>query len=242
VMAVRRSGSNSVEKRCHSRSAPKLSANSPPTLFQLHSDFGNGLLQPETSRSYDLGIRFAGTGVRAELTAFRRDTQGLIGFVGCFGVTTGICTGRPFGTYDNVGRARAQGLEFEGEARLADGLSAGAVYTLLEAEDRTPGSANVGNDLARRPGHALTVTVDWRPAEGLALGTDLRVVSDSFDDAANLVPLDGYATLALRGEWHAYDHVTLFGRVENLWDEDYQTAAGYATEGRAVHVGARARF
>jgi vitamin B12 transporter len=68
------------------------------------------------------------------------------------------------------------------------------------------------------------------------------VVSDSFDDAANTVLLDGYATLAVRGEWDANDRVTLFGRIENLWDEDYQTAAGYATEGRAAYLGARARF
>ena len=73
-------------------------------------------------------------------------------------------------------------------------------------------------------------------------GADLRVVSGSFDDTANLVPIDGYATLGVRGEWAANDHVTLFGRVENLWNEDYQTAAGYATEGRAAHVGARARW
>ena len=70
----------------------------------------------------------------------------------------------------------------------------------------------------------------------------ITLVSESFDDAANLVPLDGYATLALRGEWDANEWVTLFGRVENVWDEDYQTAAGYATEGRAVHVGAKARW
>jgi vitamin B12 transporter len=70
----------------------------------------------------------------------------------------------------------------------------------------------------------------------------LRVVSDSFDDAFNTVPLDGYATLALRGEWDVAEWGTLFGRVENVWDEDYQTAAGYATEGRAVHVGVRARL
>jgi vitamin B12 transporter len=70
----------------------------------------------------------------------------------------------------------------------------------------------------------------------------LRVVSGSFDDPANAVPLDGYATLTLRGEWRAGERVTLFGRVENVWDEEYQTAAGYATGGRAGYFGARARW
>ena len=216
-----------------------------PSLFQLFSDFGNAALQPERSRSVDLGI---GTGDRNlygayfDLTLFRRDTRGLIGFVSCFGLTGGICSGRPFGTYANIGQARAQGIEVEGGFRFDDHLAVQAAYSYLEAQDRTPGAATEGNALARRPQHALTGSLDWQPIEAVRLGADLRVVSDSFDDAANLVPLGGYASLALRGEWDASAQITLFGRVENLWDEDYQTAAGYATEGRAVHLGARARW
>jgi vitamin B12 transporter len=213
-----------------------------PTLFQLHSDFGNAALQPERSRSYDAGLEFADDGVLVKLTVFRRDTRDLIGFVSCFGETTGICAGRPFGTYDNIGRARAKGLEAEGRVEVIDTLSIGAAYTLLDAEDRTPGSANQGNDLPRRPRHALTVMTDWEAIEGLSFGADLRVVSGSFDDAANLVRLSSYEVLTLRASWDASEHVTLFGRVENAWDETYQTAAGYATPGRGAYVGARARF
>jgi vitamin B12 transporter len=213
-----------------------------PTLFQLHSDYGNSLLQPERSRSYDVGLGFARGDVMFNLTAFRRDTRNLIGFVGCFGVTTALCTNRPFGTYDNIGRARAQGLELEGRVNPVAGLALGAAYTLLDAEDRTPGSPRRGNELSRRPKHALTLTSDWEAMAGLSFGADLRVVSDSFDDAANQVPLGGYEVLTLRASWDATEHVTLFGRVENAWDESYQTAAGYATPGRGAYVGARARF
>ena len=68
------------------------------------------------------------------------------------------------------------------------------------------------------------------------------MVSDSFDDAANLVRLGGYEVLTLRASWDATDRVTLFGRLENAWDDTYQTAAGYATPGRGAYVGARARY
>ena len=74
-----------------------------PTLFQLLSDFGNAALRPRRSRSFDLGHR-KGRPQRhrstSPLTLFRRDSTDLIDFVSCFGVTTGICAGRPFGTYD----------------------------------------------------------------------------------------------------------------------------------------------
>lgn len=216
-----------------------------PSLFQLFSDFGNAALQPERSRSFDLGLgsgdRNGGTAF-FDLTLFRRDTRGLIGFVSCFGVSDGICTNRPFGTYDNIGRARAQGVEVEGGLRIGEQVTASAAYSYLEVKDRTRGAATEGNALARRPRHALSTSLDWQPAGPLRLGADLRVVSHSYDDAANLVRLDGYATLALRAEWDASDKVTFFGRVENLWGEDYQTAAGYATQGRALYFGARARW
>jgi vitamin B12 transporter len=78
--------------------------------------------------------------------------------------------------------------------------------------------------------------------EPLSLGADLRVVSASFDDPDNTVRLGGHALLDLRASWAASDHVELFGRVENAWDEQYQTAAGYATQGRAAFVGVRGRL
>ena len=214
-----------------------------PTLFQLHSDFGNSLLQPERSRSYDAGVEFHEGGMLLKLTAFRRDTRDLIVFVGCPpAATTGICAGRPFGTYDNIGRARAEGIEAEGRVEPIDGLTLGVAYALVDAKDRTPGSANSGTELPRRPEHALTVMTDWEPMDGLALGADLRVVSSSFDRAGEVDPLGGYEVLTLRASWDASEHVTLFGRVENAWDETYQTAAGYATPGRGVYVGARVRL
>lgn len=215
-----------------------------PSLFQLFSDFGNAALEPERSRSLDLGF---GLGDRNyapyfDVTLFRRDTRGLIGFVSCFGVTDGICVDRPFGTYDNIGRARAQGIEVEGGVSPLSGVRLSGAYSFVEARDRTSGSANRGNDLARRPRHALTVTGEWQATDGLSLAADLRVVSHSYDDAANAVRLDGYEVLTLRANWDVSDQVALFGRVENVADEDYETAAGYATAGRGAYVGARARF
>jgi vitamin B12 transporter len=216
-----------------------------PTLFQLFSSFGNTALQPEQSVSYDIGIEKGArrTGrFHAALTAFQRDSEDQVEFVSCFGVADGICTGRPFGTYDNVGQARARGVEAEATVGLLATFQAGAAYTYLEAENRTPGSANLGNKLARRPDHALTVWGEWAtPLAGLSLGFDLRMVSDSFDDAGNFTPLDGYATADLRA---SYDlgAIALFGRVENVGDAQYQTAAGYAQAGRGAFIGVRAGY
>ena len=211
-----------------------------PTLFQLLSDYGNAALRPETSRSVDAGIELGdrNADLHFALTAFRRDSRDLIDFVSCWGVTTGICTGRPFGTYDNISRARAEGIEIEADARPVQALALHAAYSYVKATSRA-----TGNDLARRPRHALTLAADWTtPLAGLALGGDLRMVSDSFDDAGNFTRMDGHALVTLRASLPLGEHFELYGRIENLGNVRYQSAAGYGTAGRSAFAGARVRF
>ena len=218
-----------------------------PSLFQLFSDFGNPSLAPEKSTGFDLGLAWKDRTApfHAGVTLFRRDSEDLIDFVSCFGVTGGICTDRPFGTYDNVDRARAQGVELEAGARLGP-LQLRGVYAFIDTEDRTSGAVTQGNRLARRPRHAATVSGDLDLGAPL-LGFELRYVSSAFDDAFNSVRLDDYLLLDLRaevdvGELASGAPLTVFGRVENVTDADYQTAAGYAQPGRGVFAGVRAKF
>ena len=216
-----------------------------PTLYQLLSDYGNAALNPERSKSYDAGLEWGAPygPIHAAVSVFRRDSRNLISFVSCFGQNTGICFNRRNGTYDNVGLARAQGVEAELGARPTDTLHLQAAYTYLETENRTPGNANRGKDLARRPAHALTLSSDWTtPLAGLTLGADLRLVGDSFDNASNTRRLDGYALTTVRASFPLTEMVELYGRVENLFDEVYETAANYGTWGRSAYIGIRARY
>ncbi len=210
-----------------------------PTLFQLFSDYGNEALQPERSTSYDFGLEKGrrGTGTHLALTAFRRDSADLIGFASCFGNTALICATRPFGYYDNIGRARAQGIEVEADAQVTSGLRIAGQYSLVDTQDRA-----TGRDLARRPRHSATLWADWTGPAGMALGADLRLVSESFDNAANTVRLGGYEVLDLRASVPVTEAIELFGRVENVFDRGYQTAAGYASTPRGAFVGVRGRM
>ncbi len=210
-----------------------------PTLFQLLSDYGNAALQPERSRSFDLGLAWRTRAAPSwgAVTLYRRDSSDLIDFVSCFGVAGGICTDRPFGTYDNVGRARAQGFEVEFGLAPSERLRTSLAYSYLDATDRATGS-----ELARRPRHALTATVDWTAPYGLAFGADVRLVGDSFDDAGNSVPLDGYVVTDLRASVPLGGRFELYGRIENLFDARYTEVAGYGTRGRAAFIGARVKL
>ena len=211
-----------------------------PTLFQLLSDFGNSKLRPETSRSFDAGIELEDRNAPLHLAAtlFRRDSRDLIDFVSCFGVTTGICTARPFGTYDNIISARAEGFELEADGKPTETLALHAAYSYVKAVNRA-----TAKDLARRPRHALSIAADWTtPLAGLVIGADLRSVSHSFDDAGNFTRLGGYTLVTFRASVPVGDRFELYGRVENVGNVRYQTAAGFGTTGRSVFAGARAKF
>lgn len=209
-----------------------------PSLFQLHSDYGNLALRPERSTAFDLGLarRNRSEPGYLSLTLFRRNSRDMIDFVSCYRVTTGICTDRPDGTYDNIGSTRGEGLEAEAHLLAVGRLGVRAAYSFVAATNRQTGRA-----LARRPRHAGTLALDWAGA-ALDLGADLRLVSASFDDAAGAVRLPGHAVLDLRASAPVAPGLALFGRVENAWDETYQTAAGYGTPGRSLHIGARATW
>lgn len=221
-----------------------------PSLFQLFSDFGNQVLVPEKSTSYDLGLAYRDRSAPAyaAITLFRRESEDLIEFVSCFGETSAICADRPFGTYDNVAAARAQGFEIEGGATLGNALRVRLAYSLIDSEDRVSSTA-----LARRPRHNANLALDWDSARGSGdllrprLGADMRLGSDSFDNAANTVPLDGYVVVDLRAELplarvRGDKAIVLFARIENIFDEQYQTAAGFAQAGRGLFAGARFGF
>lgn len=202
-----------------------------PTLFQLYSFFGNAELRPEASTSVDFGVEHGqrGRGTHFAVTGFRRDSEDLISFA--------FSDARPFGFYDNTARARAQGIEAEAGFDIAEGLRLSGVYSFVDAEDRT-----TGNDLARRPRHFATLFADYEAPFGLKLGADLRLVGRSYDDAGNLTRLGGYEVFDLRASLPVSDGIEFYGRVENLFDDDYQTASGYASPGRGVFAGVRARM
>ena len=213
-----------------------------PTPFQLFSSFGNATLLPEEATSIEAGIEqalFDGA-LRGGLTWFRRDATNQIDFVSCFGVTSAICVGRPFGTYDNIQKAKAEGVEATLDWRPTDRLSLTAGYASLDARNRTGGSANFGRLLPRRPETTLSVSAAWAFAFGLDLSATWTAVGDSFDDAANRRLLPGYELIALRASQKIGARWTVFARLENAADETYETTTGYGSPPRQAFVGLRA--
>ncbi|MDF7777087.1 TonB-dependent receptor [Sphingomonas sp. AOB5] len=203
-----------------------------PTLYQLYAPFyGTDSLQPETAQSYDVGIeqRLAGNAVVASVTWFHRDTTNQIDFdLGTF-------------TYQNIARTRASGVELALTLRPVEALTVVAEYSFIDSENRSAGG-NFGKDLARRPREKVSLSADYRLPFGLSLGATVLTVGDSFNDAGNFTRLDGYTLVSIRAEMPIGERFSIYGRVENLFDERYQTVADYGTLGRAAYGGIRVKL
>jgi vitamin B12 transporter len=215
-----------------------------PTLFQLQSDFGNSLLRPESARGGDVGVtqRLLDRKLEVGATVFRRDSRDLINFVSCFGVTGGICDARPNGTYDNVARARAQGVEIDAVLKPIDALSVQANFTHAKAENRSSGTTVFGKNLARRPRETASLLMDYRFMFGLETGVTVTYVGESFDDAVNARRVSSYDIVDLRAAYPLTQNVELQARVENLLDEQYETIFRYGMPGRATYVSVHLRY
>ncbi|WP_299307697.1 TonB-dependent receptor [uncultured Croceicoccus sp.] len=210
-----------------------------PSLFQLYSDYGNGALLPERAESWDVGLTHSFLGNRAEVgvTYFERSSTNLIAFVSCFGNPVAICADRPSGTYDNIARASADGWEFGVALRPVDGFDVALNYSIVDAFDDM-----TGNRLARRARDKASLVLDYRTRGGIGLGATVLMVGDSFDNAANTRSLDGYVVSDIRASYALTDRLKLFGRVENLFDAEYETIFRYGQPGRMAFGGVRYRM
>jgi vitamin B12 transporter len=123
--------------------------------------------------------------------------------------------------------------------RPSERLTVNANYSYIRSENRS--GPNLGRDLPRRPRNLANVSVDWA-AGRFALGSTISLVGDSFDNASNSVGIDGHFLVGLRGSVNITDAFSLYARVENLADAEYETVANFNTYGRNAHIGVRAKF
>lgn len=203
-----------------------------PTLSQLDPFFGNPEFQPETSVSYDLGLekRFADRGfVRATLFYTEIDDQ--IFFDG----TSTRCAST-FGCFEQ-GDFEAEGVELSGSYAINDALVINAAYTFTDAQQNDARAARV-------PRHDFALGFDAQMSPKLAAQFTFQHIAgiepSGFAPAANKV--GDHTLVHVNTAYQVNDSVEAFLRVENLFDEDYETAGGFNTSGRAAYAGLRASF
>ena len=214
-----------------------------PTLYQLYGDYGFTGLKPETAEGFDAGVsrRWFDGRVEAGLSLYTRDARQQIGFFDCYAGTSPQCATRPYGFYANIARARTQGVELETTVRPTDHLTLRANYSFTDARNRAPG-ANFGKIAPQRPRDMANAEAIWSLASGASLSMAARFAGESYVNLANTQILKAYTLVDIRGEVPVMGGLTLYGRVENLFDRPWQTAYQYGSTGRAGYVGLRVHY
>lgn len=206
-----------------------------PTLYELYGvgDFnyvGNPNLRPETSKGYEIGFEqpLFGDRLRFGLTYFRNDITDLI---------NNVFT--PVNTYVNVGKAKTRGYEAFLDIKASDRLRFHADYTRTDATDEI-----ANTELLRRPKHKANFTASYQATDALGLSAAVIYVGPWMDfDRQGLWftarDFQGYTVVNIAANYVVNKQITVFGRVDNLFDKRYEVPVGWLAPGVGVFGGVK---
>lgn len=203
------------------------SAYKAPTFNELYfPDFGNANLRPEESRSYELGINGKKDWGTWSLNVYETHIDNLI-------ATAFDDVAERFFP-DNVDKARIRGLETVVSTEIK-GWQLNGNLTFLDPENRSSG-ANRGNILARRAEQTFRLDTNRTFFDKVTVGAMFLAEGERYDDLANTRKLDSYTRFDLRSEYNINKNWRLQGRIENLFDKQYETASFFNQPGRNFFV------
>ena len=206
-----------------------------PSLYQLFSPYKGVGLKPEEAKSWDASVEqsLLDGRLRGSITYFKRDTKNQIDFVS-------NNTPPNYGNYVNIGQTKSDGFEVEGSFEVNSLLTLSANYTNMDAISKN--ALTYGKKLARRAGETAAANADLTLSNGLTGGVSLQYVGHSYDTIANTRRLKSYVLTDVRVAYPINDTFEVYGRVENLFDQEYETIYRYGTLGRSAYAGVRAKF
>ncbi|CAN5171911.1 TonB-dependent receptor [soil metagenome] len=187
----------------------------PPLGYLYAPYYGNPALKPERSRSAEVGLQYAASAslLRAVLFSTLTTEQFQYDFV----------TSR----FENVARASNRGLELSASGKMLE-TDLRASLTLQDPKDDTNGQR-----LRRRALTLASVSAD-RTFGAWQLGGDLGYTGARPDGTRQLA---SYWVANLTTRYAIAKGLSVYGRIENLFDRNYQTAYGYNQPSRGVFVG-----
>lgn len=207
-----------------------------PTLFELFGSGPNFIpnpdLSPETSKGWDIGVEqgFFDDRLSIDVTYFNNRITDLIQGSGLTAVNLN-------------GTSKIDGLEVSARAELLEGLNVRGQYTYTNGQD-----AN-GVELVRRAKHLASANLAYDFLEGRAkldLGVDFNGEQRDSQFVSvplfrrNNVTLDDFILVNVAGSYEVIEGIEVYGRVENLFDEDYEEVLGFDSPGVGAFLGVRA--
>jgi vitamin B12 transporter len=196
--------------------ASRGSAFKAPSFNELYyPGYANPELKPQESVSDEIALRYQAAAFQAELAWFDRDITNLI---------QGVKRA------ENVRLASIQGVEFSVRQQWQQ-FHSNLSYTWLETEN-----LSTGLKLERRPEH----TLNWRgsyDSDNWSLYISSDYQSETYQGAfASVANLGGFTLWGVGGSYQLSSQLTVRAKLDNLFDKQYQSSAGYNTAGAAFGI------
>lgn len=193
-----------------------------PNLGQLYGFSGNKNLDPEESKQWEGAFEGLTAGVTWRLSGYRNDIDDLIDY------------DNNLRQYYNIGKVRIKGVE--ATASFETGLLMHSVgYDYVDARN-----AITDTPLVRRAKQQVKYQIDtqlydidWSLTYHY-LGT--RYDTDYGASPSRTVKVGGVSLWDVAVSYPVTSHLTVRGKIANLFDKDYETVYGYQTAGREYNL------
>lgn len=209
-----------------------------PSLYQLYGEYGNKLLKPEQTKSFEMGLKWNQKSNAAKALLFVRNTNDLINFF-----TMSVSPYTSF--YINTDQQKAHGLELEYAKQVNQAIKISLNYTYVTGtletkSDFTKKDTSYFN-LFRRPKHMFNALIQWHADEHWDFSINAKVAAKQLEPmymaAAKEVP--GYAVFNLSASYKINEHFSTFALWSNLLNAKYYEVWGYNTAPTNIQVGIR---
>lgn len=212
-----------------------------PTFFEqfgfVPSSFiGNPNLKPETNFGWDIGIeqKFWDDRAVIDITYFQERLEDEI--------QTQYTPAFESTPVNLNGTSRRKGVEISLGLEVLENLYAKASYTYLDAKEPS------GEQEVRRPPHSASfgLTYGFHENRGTVF-VDAIYNGQMKDFDFSVSPtrratLSDYININAGADYQVTDNLQIFGRVENLLDQEYEEVYGFNTQGFTAFAGLKATF
>nr|WP_285317374.1 TonB-dependent vitamin B12 receptor BtuB [Providencia rettgeri] len=204
-----------------------------PNLTQLYAysssvygtTLGNPSLKPEESKQWEVGVEGTTGPLFWQVNAYHNDINNLIAYK----------AGNPISSYENIGEAEIKGIEWVGE------FETGILHHQVTYQYVDPRNKKTDKVLERRAKQQVKYQLDWA-IDKVDMGLTYQYIGSRYDkDFSQYDPstndfkslkLGGVSLWDLTAAYPITSHLTIRGKIANMFDKDYETAYGYRTAGR----------
>jgi outer membrane receptor protein involved in Fe transport len=219
-----------------------------PAAFDFSLAENEGVLDPETSNSYEAGIKHRVMDGRLDLeaSAFRMDFENL--------VTSTVVNGQP--ALINAGKTRFQGMELTADARLPMDLSARASVSFhdpkfvdyVQAFDGVPTQLG-GRRFEMSARRLASAGLSLAPERGLIANVSMNYTGDRYLNKRNTALVEAFTTFDAGIGYRTTRDIELRVDARNLTDRrdavsesEFGDAQYYLMPARTIRAGVTVRY